>query len=118
MSLGLLDLITSADPATRDSALEARCATLSLDELLAECAALDAFRRTSGNLYDRVRALFFLAAIHRYHLPERLAEPRSADAPPALVARTPSSAGASKRAGRPRYERGATRGRGCISPAR
>ncbi len=83
MSLGLLDLITSSDPATRDSALEARCATLSLDELLAECAALDAFRRTSGNLYDRVRALFFLAAIHRYHLPERLA---------ALVTRTPSSA--------------------------
>ena len=89
MSLGLLDLITSSDPATRDSALEARCATLSLDELLAECATLDSFRRTSGNLYDRVRALFFLAAIHRYHLPERLAEPRSADAPPALVARTP-----------------------------
>ncbi len=74
MPLGLLDLITSADPATRDNALEARCATLSLDELLTECATLDSFRRTSENLYDRVRALFFLAAIHRYHLPERLTE--------------------------------------------
>ncbi len=34
-----------------------------------ECAALDAFRRESTNLYERVRALFFLYAIHRYHLP-------------------------------------------------
>ena len=34
-----------------------------------ECEALDAFRRTSTNLYERVRALFFLAAIHRFHLP-------------------------------------------------
>ena len=29
-------------------------------ELLAECAELDAFRRRSDNLYERVRALFFL----------------------------------------------------------
>ena len=27
------------------------------------------FRRTSDNLYERVRALFFLYAIHRFHLP-------------------------------------------------
>src|SRR5208283_5317338 len=40
-------------------------------ELLAECDALDGFRRASGNLYERVRALFFLYAIHRFHIPLR-----------------------------------------------
>ena len=34
----------------------------SLRELLTECAALDAFRRHSDNLYERVRALLFLAS--------------------------------------------------------
>ena len=33
--------------------------------------ALDRFRRASDNLYERVRALFFLYAIHRFHLPLR-----------------------------------------------
>ncbi|OQA44527.1 MAG: UTP--glucose-1-phosphate uridylyltransferase [Chloroflexi bacterium ADurb.Bin325] len=47
----------------------ARAATR--DELLAECAELDAFRRASRNLYERVRALFFLYAIHRFHLPAK-----------------------------------------------
>ena len=46
-------------------------AARSLSELLAECAALDAFRRASDNLYERVRALFFLYAIHRFHLPQQ-----------------------------------------------
>ena len=40
-------------------------------ELLAECAALEAFRHHSENLYERVRACFFLYAIHRFHLPAR-----------------------------------------------
>ncbi len=35
--------------------------------------ALDRFRRASDNLYERVRALFFLYAIHRFHLPLRAA---------------------------------------------
>ena len=34
-----------------------------------ECGELDGFRRSSDNLYERVRALFFLYAIHRYHMP-------------------------------------------------
>ena len=71
MGLGLLDLITSPDAAVRDCSLDDVCAAASLDELLAECDALDAFRRTSQNLYERVRALFFLYAIHRFHLPTR-----------------------------------------------
>ncbi len=67
----LLDLITSPDAAVRDRSLDDICAKASLDELLAECDALDAFRRASPNLYERVRALFFLYAIHRFHLPTR-----------------------------------------------
>ena len=36
-------------------------------------SVLDEFRRSCDNLYQRVRALFFLYAIHRFHLPERRA---------------------------------------------
>jgi hypothetical protein len=67
----LVSIITAADPATRDSSLDAFCRGASLETLLAECRALDALRRTSDNLYERVRALFFLYAIHRFHLPEK-----------------------------------------------
>ncbi len=68
---GLLGIITASDPALRDRSLDEVCATFSFDEMLAECASLDRFRRQSDNLYERVRALFFLAAIHRFHLPAR-----------------------------------------------
>ena len=68
----LISIITATDPALRNQALEAVCAELPLDALLQQCAALDAFRRRSENLYERVRALLFLYAIHRFHLPEKL----------------------------------------------
>ncbi|HJZ95466.1 MAG TPA: UTP--glucose-1-phosphate uridylyltransferase [Candidatus Solibacter sp.] len=59
----------------RDRSLESLCAGLTIDELLRECAGLDCFRRASDNLYERVRALFFLYAIHRFHLPMELGRP-------------------------------------------
>ena len=62
------DVITAQEPAARNCALDAMCRAASLPELLAECEALDRFRRTSDNLYERVRALFFLYAIHRFHI--------------------------------------------------
>ena len=68
----LIPLITTDDPAERNRALADVVRELSLTELLAECAALDDFRRTSENLYERVRALFFLYAIYRFHLPPLL----------------------------------------------
>ncbi|MEP6668439.1 MAG: UTP--glucose-1-phosphate uridylyltransferase [Chthoniobacter sp.] len=71
MSLGLIEIISSRDDAVRNRSLDAICRAASFAALLAECAALDAFRRQSDNLYERVRALFFLYAIHRFHLPER-----------------------------------------------
>ena len=72
MSLDLISIITSADPAIRDRSLDEVCRAASFDALLAECEGLDAFRRSSENLYERVRALFFLYAIHRFHLPTRV----------------------------------------------
>ncbi|NLD71397.1 MAG: UTP--glucose-1-phosphate uridylyltransferase, partial [Chloroflexi bacterium] len=65
----LIEVITSADRAVRDLPLERFCRTATLPELLAECQALDTFRRRCDNLYERVRATFFLYAIHRFHLP-------------------------------------------------
>jgi hypothetical protein len=72
MNGSLVSIITSPDPAVRNQSLDAWCRPASAADLLAECAELDAFRRTSDNLYERVRALFFLYAIHRFHLPGRL----------------------------------------------
>ncbi len=65
----LVRIITAADAAERDRSLDAFARAASLPCLLAECQALDGFRRASDNLYERVRALFFLYAIHRFHLP-------------------------------------------------
>ncbi len=65
----LAAIITSSDPEIRNRSLDAFCRAASARELLAECEALDAFRRRSDNLYERVRTLFFLYAIHRFHIP-------------------------------------------------
>ncbi len=65
----LVQIITSPDPAVRNQSLDAFCRTAALPDLLAECAELEAFRHRSENLYERVRALLFLYAIHRFHLP-------------------------------------------------
>jgi hypothetical protein len=65
----LISIITASDAALRDQSLDRFARAASLPELLAECAALEQFRKQSANLYERVRALFFLTAIHRYHLP-------------------------------------------------
>ncbi len=65
----LIEIITAQEPDVRNRSLDAFCRSASLDELLAECAALDRFRRQSDNLYERVRALFFLYAIYRFHIP-------------------------------------------------
>lgn len=67
----LARIITAADPAARDRALDSYCRSASTAALLDECAALEELRHASPNLYERVRALFFLAAIHRFHLPDR-----------------------------------------------
>src|SRR5688500_4009101 len=67
----LIEIITSLDPAVRNMSLDAVCEELDLEALLAETEELDKFRRESTNLYERVRASFFLYAIHRFHLPRK-----------------------------------------------
>ena len=68
----LLQVITSENAETRNQSLDSLCRELSADELLQQCAQLDRFRRTCSNLYQRVRALFFLYSIYRFSLPPRL----------------------------------------------
>jgi hypothetical protein len=74
----LIRLVTSPDPDVRDRSLESEITGMDTEDLLEACQALEEFRHGSENLYERVRALFFLAAIRRYHLPERLAKNRNA----------------------------------------
>jgi hypothetical protein len=72
----LTGIITATDASQRNRSLEDACSQFSLEQLVTECAKLDTFRRQSENLYERVRALFFLYAIHRFHLPARLQHTR------------------------------------------
>lgn len=70
----LVGIITSKDPAVRNQSLQSGCEKLPVGELVEQAAGLDRFRRHCDNLYQRVRALFFLYAIHRFYLPHKLTE--------------------------------------------
>lgn len=70
----LIQIITSEDKDVRDRPLEGVCQDLTQSELEKECNSLEAFWRKSSNLYQRVRALFFLYAIYRFHLPSKKIE--------------------------------------------
>ncbi len=65
----LISIITADDPQVRDRSLDTYCRAASFATLQAECAELEYFRRRSDNLYERVRACFFLYAIYRFYLP-------------------------------------------------
>ena len=66
-----VQVILSEDEAVRDQPLDTICDGLSDAALLEACAGLDAFWQEVENLYERVRALTFLYAIHRFILPKR-----------------------------------------------
>ena len=70
----ILDLILAED-ARRDVPLDEALAGLDLPALWETAEQLDAFQRSGVNLYQRVRGLFFLHALHRYHLPNCKALP-------------------------------------------
>jgi hypothetical protein len=72
--------VITGDSDLRDVSLDDLCRGLTLTELHGECQELDRFRRNCDNLYQRVRALFFLYAIHRFHIPNL-----AATALPALI---------------------------------
>ena len=69
MGSELVRIITAKTRDARNRALDAFCRTASVDQLVCECEELERFRKQSSNLYEKVRALFFLYAIHRFHLP-------------------------------------------------
>ncbi len=66
----LITIITSDHPDIKNQSLDSVCIGFNLEELLIECKELEEFRKKSSNLYHQVRALFFLYAIHRFHLPQ------------------------------------------------
>ncbi len=68
---GLTELITSKNIQIRDTSLDDYCRNLTLEELLNECEILEKFWRENDNLYERVRSLFFLYSIYRFHLPDK-----------------------------------------------
>jgi len=69
MSRQLITIITSTDPAIKHQSVDDFCRNATINELLAEAKELDAYRKEEPNLYFRVRALFFLYAIHRFYVP-------------------------------------------------
>ncbi|MBX6313163.1 MAG: UTP--glucose-1-phosphate uridylyltransferase, partial [Isosphaeraceae bacterium] len=64
----LIETITSPDPTVRDRSVHELIAGASAEVILRASAELEAFRRESENLYERVRAAMFLHAIYRYAL--------------------------------------------------
>ncbi|MSR59422.1 MAG: UTP--glucose-1-phosphate uridylyltransferase [Planctomycetaceae bacterium] len=66
----LIATITSSEPAVRDRALADLIVGLSTPQVLLTCDELEAFRRSSENLYERVRASMFLYALYRYRIQE------------------------------------------------
>jgi hypothetical protein len=76
MSGVLRRIITAADATRRDESLEGACRGLSLRDLLDEAEDLERYRQECGNLYERVRALFFLYVLHRFEIPARPDLPR------------------------------------------
>ena len=56
----LVRIITATDEEIRNRSLEGFARRASAETLLRECAALDRLRRENENLYEQVRALFFL----------------------------------------------------------
>jgi len=66
----LVQIIQSENDSVRNQSLDLLCAEADFDRLIADAEALDIFWRATENLYHRVRALFFLSAIYRFHLPK------------------------------------------------
>ncbi len=71
MPASLIDILCAADDSVRHTPLATAVEQHGAPDLLREAAQLDRFWRQTDNLYQRVRALLFLAAIHRFELPRR-----------------------------------------------
>ncbi len=69
-----IETILSLDDGIRHRTLESLCSGLDTESLLKALGELDVFRRNASNLYQRVRAHFFLSAMYRYYLPKTFPE--------------------------------------------
>ena len=74
----LVNVIETSDNQLRNQSLDELCKGSNVNDLLSDSAALDQLWRTTDNLYTQVRALFFLSAIHRFHLPKQFDRTRTA----------------------------------------
>ena len=63
----MLALVEGADAGA--NYFEKICRTAPRPALEVMAADLETYRRRAGNFYHRVRAIFFLEALHRYFLP-------------------------------------------------
>ena len=64
----LIATITDSDPAIRDRSVRELVSGWNVAEKIEACTALEQFRRTQQNLYERVRASLFLHALYRYEI--------------------------------------------------
>jgi UDP-N-acetylglucosamine pyrophosphorylase len=67
----LINIISTSIPEIKNKSLDEYCKNASLSELLSEAEKLEQYRKEEPNLYNRVRTLFFLYAIHRFYIPFR-----------------------------------------------
>jgi len=65
----LITIISSTDPKVKNQSLDECCNGASIEKLLEEAKELEQYRKEETNLYNKVRALFFLYAIHRFYIP-------------------------------------------------
>ena len=66
----LTETITHSDPAIRDRSVRELAASAGIAEKLEACRELEEFRRSTQNLYERVRASLFLHALYRFDIQE------------------------------------------------
>src|SRR5947209_14213194 len=76
-----IETITSTDPAKRNRSFFETSRELSATELLAALRELDAFRKSTKSLYDKVRAILFLYAGFRFFLENNKAVPSTGKLP-------------------------------------
>jgi len=66
--VSLINILQSKDDEIRHISLADWCKNIPLETLLEEAREIHLFVQQSKNLYERVRALFFLYSIHRFQL--------------------------------------------------
>ncbi|GAB3267291.1 UTP--glucose-1-phosphate uridylyltransferase [Larkinella harenae] len=76
-----IETIVSTDPASRNRSFYEISQRLSKKELLTALRELDEFRKTTPNLYDKVRAILFLYAGFRFFLMETPETPSTGKIP-------------------------------------